>query len=138
MPDLDVSPALESSMLSDAFTIIRRIETVAVNGISSTSISTINAYGSIQPASSNDLKRVPDYDLTMKGIIIYTEATLQASVPNGKPDQIPWNGNIYQVAHCEDYTNWGLSWTKAIAILIDAQPAQQPAQNYQEPYPAEC
>jgi hypothetical protein len=136
MPDLDVSPALESSMLSDAIQVVRRANPVIVNGRAQlATTATFNTFGVVVPASANDLDRLSDYQAQGKYISVVTEFTLQgAATLSGSdlaPDQILYNGNTYQVVSLEDMTDWGMSWTKAICQMVDAQPVQQPAQTNQ-------
>jgi hypothetical protein len=140
MPDLDVSPALESAMLSDEFTVLRRSNATNVQGRVGVGagpivIATYQTYGTVLPTSRNDLDRLTDEQMQHKSIKIITEFTLQgAATATGQqqaPDNIIYNGNTYQVADLNDFTQWGMSFTDAVCIMIDAQPVQQPAQDYQ-------
>lgn len=127
MPMIDISIALTSLMLADVFMVIRRTETVDQYGESTITTQTFfPVYGTVQAASSNDLKRLPDEQHQGKNLSIVTKFPLQGVAPGMQPDIIQWpmnnagaNADNFVVAYLDDYSQYAQGFVQAIARSID-------------------
>lgn len=127
MPMLDISVALTSLMFVDVFQVVRRIETVDEFGESTVTLQTFfPVYGSVQAASNNDLKRLPDEQHQGKNISVVTKFPLQGVTANGQPDLIQWpvnqngaNADSFVVAYLDDYSQFAAGFVQAICHSID-------------------
>jgi hypothetical protein len=124
MPMIDVSVALTSLMLVDNFQVIRRTQSVNEYGeviITPTSLGT--AYGTVNTASDNDLKRVADDQIQNKMISVVTKFMLRGVWAGGQPDILVWpnnaNGDNFIVVRIEDYSQIGPGFIQAICASID-------------------
>lgn len=127
MPMIDISIALTSLMLADVFMVIRRTETVDQYGESTITAQTFfPVYGTVQAASPNDLKRLPDEQHQGKNLSIVTKFPLQGVAPGMQPDIIQWpmnnagaNADNFVVAYLDDYSQYAQGFVQAIARSID-------------------
>lgn len=127
MPSLDVSDAFDESFF-DTFTLIRRVETVGNTGFATKAETvTPNQLGVVTAASPNDLKRLPEADISLKSIVIVTQVRLQLASTNADPtkttkaDVVQWANDYYQVALVEDYSRYGQGYIYALAQATDFQ-----------------
>lgn len=127
MPMIDIGTALTSLMFVDVFQVIRRTETVNDYGESTIVTQTIfPVYGSVQAASNNDLKRLPEEQHMGKNISIVTKFPLQGVVTGMQPDIIQWpmnndgaNADSFVIAYLDDYSQFAAGFIQAIARSID-------------------
>jgi hypothetical protein len=124
MAEIDVTDVLfDADVAGDTFTVLRRIETVSQFGISSSRVTAIpNVVGSVQPTGDNSLIREDAYDAQAKTIKVFTSFRLRGVSADGsgtyKPDQIVWNGDVYEVKVLDDYTQFGGGMTEAECVQI--------------------
>lgn len=127
MPMIDISTALTSLMFVDVFQVTRRTETIDQYGESTVATQVFfPVYGSVQAASNNDLKRLPDEQHQGKNISIVTKFPLQGVAPGMQPDLIQWpmnnggsNADNFVVAYLDDYSQFAAGFIQAIAHSID-------------------
>ena len=117
MANLDVSFLLSDPDFVDNFTVVRRTQTV--NAYGETQISEVASVvvGSVQPASPDDMQRLPDSAQRRDAVTVYSGITLSA---DAYPDVVVWKGKRYQVRDSEDFGNYGDGYSKAVATLIEA------------------
>lgn len=127
MPQIDISVALTSPMFVDVFQVTRRTETLNQYGESTITTQVFfPVYGSVQAASPNDLKRLPDEQHQGKSLSIVTKFSLQGVAPGMQPDLIQWpmnnggaNADNFVVAALDDYSQFAAGFIQAIARSID-------------------
>jgi len=127
MPMIDISTALTSLMFVDVFQVIRRTETIDQYGESTVTTQTFfPVYGSVQAASNNDLKRLPDEQHQGKNISVVTKFPLQGVVAGYQPDIIQWpmnnggaNADSFVLAYLDDYSQFAQGFVQAICHSID-------------------
>jgi len=117
MAIIDVTELLGDADFVDSFSVIRRVNSVNNYGENVLSESTISAVGSIQPASPDDMQRLPDSVRRRDAITVYSVTRIS---PDAYPDVVVWNGKKYQAQTSEDFGNYGAGYTKAICTLIEA------------------
>lgn len=117
MAIIDVTELLGDADFVDSFSVIRRVNSVNNYGENALSESTISAVGSIQPASPDDMQRLPDSVRRRDAITVYSVTRIS---PDAYPDVVVWNGKKYQAQTSEDFGNYGAGYTKAICTLIEA------------------
>ena len=117
MAIIDVTELLGDADFVDSFSVIRRVNSVHNYGENVLSESTISAVGSIQPASPDDMQRLPDSVRRRDAITVYSVTRIS---PDAYPDVVVWNGKKYQAQTSEDFGNYGAGYTKAICTLIEA------------------
>lgn len=118
MATIDVTELLGDADFVDSFSVIRRVDSVNNYGENVLSESTTSGVvGSVQPASPNDMKRLPDSVRRSDAITVYSVTRIS---PDAYPDVVVWNGKKYQAQTSEDFGNYGAGYTKAICTLIEA------------------
>ena len=113
----DVTELLGDADFVDSFSVIRRVNSVNNYGENVLSESTISAVGSIQPASPDDMQRLPDSVRRRDAITVYSVTRIS---PDAYPDVVVWNGKKYQAQTSDDFGNYGAGYTRAICTLIEA------------------
>lgn len=127
MPLLDVSLVLVDPMLADNFDVLRRKQLLSSKGNVSTLDTLIrDRIGVICAASSSDLRRFDDLDLTERHLSIVTSYRLRATSPGYKPDLIRWCGDWFIVKTVEPYPRYGKGQLQVIAGSIDPQDLPAP------------
>lgn len=119
MPTLDLSDSLLEPTFLDRFLVKRRAETVNQYGESTTVITQIYAYGTVDAASPNDLDRGADEQHQGKSIAIVTRFRLRGVSAGYQPDLVVWHGDSFVVAKVEDYTGYGAGWVQVECRSID-------------------
>jgi hypothetical protein len=125
MPSIDVTEALVSpDIAAEQFTVIRRQEVVNDFGESTVLVETSIQIGAVQPGGEQSLLREEGQDAQTKTLNIVTKFRLRGvskstSGSRYKPDQINWNGNIYEVKDVTSYSRFGAGFVEATAASID-------------------
>jgi hypothetical protein len=124
MAFLDISDVLLDPSFTDTFQVQRRLETVDINGRSTTRTSTSNTFGVVTAASPNDLSRLPDADVYHRVLSVVTQFKLRGETADGsgsnwKPDLIVWRGNSYIVKEVDLYPQFGAGFVQAICASED-------------------
>lgn len=119
MAAIDVSDIVSDPDFQDIVTLKRRTSTVNTYGENVLSETSASVYMVIQPASPDDLQRLPDSVRRRDAVTAYYQGTLSADIADGAyPDVIVWNGKRYQVQTADPYNNWGNGYARAICSLI--------------------
>lgn len=100
------------------FNIVRRVETVGVNGRVSYSPTNIPGSGVVTSASQNSLMRREDYQVGMRGISIVCPMQLLTNTTGKNADIVQWLGSDYIVEHCDLYPHFGTGWYQVEAISM--------------------
>lgn len=117
---LDLSDAFDESF-TECFTVLRRQETIPSIGPATISTTSYSAEGVVTAASPNDLKRLPEFDMSRKAISIVTQFRLQLNSVGYKPDIVQWGGDNFLLVLLDDYSHYGAGFVEAIAASIDYQ-----------------
>lgn len=118
MATIDVTELLGDADFVDSFSVIRRVDSVNNYGENVLSESTTSGVvGSVQPASPDDMQRLPDSVRRRDAITVYSVTRIS---PDAYPDVVLWGGKKYQAQTSEDFGNYGAGYTKTICTLIEA------------------
>lgn len=118
MPLLDVTELTFDPDFADSFTILRRKETVGVDGVVTVSEQPYRNRTGVVTAGG-DLKRETDYGMTTRSITVVTYFQIQAVVAGYQPDIIVWRGTRFLVKHVDPYPQFGRGFYQAEAEAMD-------------------
>lgn len=110
MARIDVSELMTDPDFVMTFTIVRRTPTVNNFGENELSETPVSAVGSIQAATGETAKRLPDGVQLSNFKTIFTKAVIKADSAGAYTDQIEIKGqrfNVFQVLPWEDF---GAGW----------------------------
>lgn len=118
----NISRVVNSPIFAQNFTIVRS-SGVFVKGNWVNSPVTIPAYGSIQPATNEELVYVPEAD-RVKGVnVIHTEAVMYETHTGDAPDLtagisdiVNWHNQQWKISYIYPWSDYG--FTKAIAVRM--------------------
>lgn len=119
MATLDLTDIVMDGDFADAFTIVRRVQTISDSGRATNSETQVPASGSVQAASGRTLELFPDLARTSGQVEIYTTAVLRAAADGAAADDILFAGARYTVVGVRDWRNWGAGWNLAIANQVN-------------------
>mgnify|MGYP003423079087 CR=1 FL=1 len=120
MADLDMSDALLDPLFTSKFQVTRRAETVGTNGRSViTPTVHPDKLGVVTVASSSDLQRHPEVQITNRSIMIVSKFPLQAESVGFQPDLVIWRGSQYVVRALDPYQHFGSGFTQALCESMD-------------------
>lgn len=126
MPFLDVSDLLsDPDIAGQAFTVTRSVVSVAADGQAVATPTTFQATGSVQPAKSSDLQRLPEGAYQQGALRIRTITPLISGDASRNPDVIRWpavTGPRYFVQSVDDWTQFGAGFVDALVTLADVNP----------------
>lgn len=114
---IDVTELLSDPDFMDSVTIIRRSQTVNEYGEAEITETSSVVSVVVQPASPDDMQRLPDSARRRDAIAVWYKGTLSA---DAYPDVIVWQSKRFQVRDSEAYGNWGAGYSKAVCTLIEA------------------
>lgn len=113
---IDVSALMYDPDFVYPMSLITRLPTVNTHGENVITETTINSFGSIQPASGKTLARLPEAlrnaDISsfwFRGVIVATEPTKYPSI-------LVFQGRRFQVKNVMDWSFWGRGWTEGLCV----------------------
>lgn len=116
-PWLDVTEVILSPEFMDAFTVIRRQETISNKGRSVVTLTPISVKGVITTPGPNALFREPEQQTMGHAILVVTKFRLRGPSKSGgqsfQPDIVLFNGNHYVVTHLNEYSRYGAGFVEA-------------------------
>ena len=120
MPFLDVSDIVLDPDFADTFSVIRRAQSVASNGVvSSVETTFANIVGVVTMASPNSLDRRQDFQVTPRSISVVCKFALQGEVTGYSPDIILWRGQRHLVKEVSPYPHFGQGFYEAECSSMD-------------------
>lgn len=123
MANLDIRELLSDPDLCDKFTYLKRVELVDPKGEGQLFPRGRQGYGSVQPASGNTLKQLPNLTNVSGVIEIWTRAPLQLATETTQADVIYWKGDRYLVAEkLDDWQHFGAGMCHAVCTLMNLEP----------------
>lgn len=120
MPYINITEALLSPMLADAFTVVRRSAYVNDKGRSVVSAQNIAVRGVVNSAGPNDLVRVPEEQHMGRVLSIVSKFPLRGPAPGFQPDVILWHGDTFVVIVVDPYPQYGPGFSQAIVSSTDS------------------
>jgi hypothetical protein len=122
MAKIDVSEIIKDPDFLDSVSLVRRVSAIGANGRNALTETSSTVYMIVQPASPDDLQRLPDSVRRRDAITVWYRGDLSADANGVYPDVIVWNSRRFQVATSEPFGNWstGTGYTEAICTLIEA------------------
>lgn len=125
MPLIDVTDVLSSLDIADqAFSIVRRSETVNSFGEGVLATTVIPAMGAVQPLGDNSVLRTEQSTTTANGITVWTTTPIfnVGRDINGvkyQPDLILWEGNHFLVKVLNPWSDFGAGFYQAECSEIE-------------------
>lgn len=116
MAQIDVSDLLLDPDFVNACQLVHRTSTVGTNGKNTLVETTVDTYGSVQPASAKELQRVPEALRMSDWRAFYIKAEILADGSSQYPDLIVFNGRRYEVKSTEPWLNYGAGWNKGLCV----------------------
>lgn len=118
MPDIDVTDVvLGSEVAGEWFRVVRRVQVVDEDGISSVTQVNYSAVGSIAPVGDNSLLREESFETMTKSIKVITTFRLRGPSNQGQqtyqPDIIIWKGDSFVVRVLNDWSQYGVGMIEA-------------------------
>jgi galactose-6-phosphate isomerase len=126
MPFLDVSDLLSDPDLGGTtFSVIRTLSGPPVGGLAQLTPTTIpNIVGSIQPATSTELLRMPDGERVGGAVTVRCKFVLIGGGidPNSgldrTADQVVFKGQQYTVQSVQDWSDYGAGYVEALCSKV--------------------
>ena len=110
MARIDVSELMVDPDFIMNFTIIRRVPTINNFGENSLVETPVAAVGSIQAATGETAKRLPNGVQLSKFKTVFTKAVIQADSSGKYVDQVEWKGQRYNVFQVTPWEDFGAGW----------------------------
>lgn len=107
---IDVSELMLDPDFVMTFTIYRRMASVNSYGENVVSESSVSSVGSIQAATAETAKRLPNGVQLSKFKTIFTKAVIQADSAGQYMDQIEWKSQRYNVFQVTPWEDFGAGW----------------------------
>ena len=115
---------LDPDMGGHAFQVVRESDTVDNDGLRQTTWTKVaEAFGSVQPADSSALERLPEAERLNGAIMVYTPFPLSAGSGDMTADVVWWGGRHYTVKTVNGW-QFGRGWTAALCTLRSARGAE--------------
>lgn len=119
---IDVTELLHDADFVDAIQLITRTPSVSSQGVVTFTESTLNTYGSVQPAPANAVDKVPEAMRTKDLKSFFVQATIVASESGHYSSILVFAGLRYQVLSVSDFSNWGAGWTEGLCVVETLAP----------------
>lgn len=110
MARIDVSELMTDPDFVMNFKIIRRTPSVNQYGENELTTSEENASGSIQPATGETVKRLPEGVQLSDFKTIFTKAVIKADAAGKYVDQVEIKGQRFNVFHVMAWEDFGAGW----------------------------
>jgi hypothetical protein len=119
---------LDPDMGGHTFTVLRRSRVTGANGRATTlgERRQDGVVGSVQPASSEDLERLPEEERIAGAVMIYTPHPLSAGDGVWTADRVFWDSRHWIVRQVDAWP-FGAGFVQALAVLepLHNEPAQR-------------
>lgn len=119
MPRIDVSELMTDPDFAGRYPVRRSTSVVGEDGRARAQIADLDFVGSVQPASSSALKRLPDGAVLSGAIMVFTKFILtEGSIDNAlDADVVMFKGLPYTVMAVDDWSEWGQGFVRAVCTL---------------------
>lgn len=113
---IDVSDLLLDPDFVNQVSLVHRTSTVGTNGKNTLVETTVATIGSVQPAPSKEIMRLPDA-LRMSDVRkFWIKAEILADGSSQYPDIIVFQGKRFQVINTEPWLNYGAGWNAGLCV----------------------
>lgn len=113
---VDVSELLLDPDFVNTVSLIHRAATVSSQGKTQIVETTIETIGSVQPAPTKEIQRLPDA-LRMSDVRkFWIKAEILADGESQYPDIIVFQGKRFQIVNVETWLNFGLGWNAGLCV----------------------
>lgn len=119
MPDLDVTDLLSDQDIAGEEIVITRAKRTVVNGMTVDAPYTIVTYGSVQPASGQQLQQFPEEQRSIASISVIVPVMLIPLSQTNAPDLVQYDGQNYRVTTANNYGHFGSGYWQATCQLVD-------------------
>jgi galactose-6-phosphate isomerase len=116
MAQIDVSELLHDPDFVDEMQIASRVPAVNSFGENILSETILASIGSVQPASSETLQRLPEALRSANVKSFWVQGPIKTLGPGVYPDILIFKGARFQVQSVDDWTNWGAGWTQGTCV----------------------
>jgi len=116
MAQVDVSELLHDPDFVDAMAVVTRFPSVDLRGQLSLREETVNAVGSVQPASGKTIQRLPEEFRVANVSSFWFQGNIIATAPGKYSSIIVFKGRRYTVQTVFDWTNWGAGWCEGTCV----------------------
>jgi hypothetical protein len=116
MGQIDVTDLLVDPTFVDPIQVISRVPTVDSFGQNSLMESTLNTYGSVQPATGRSIARIPEALRVANMSNFWYKGEIVASAAGEYATILVFNGQRYQVKNVFDYSNWGQGFCEGLCV----------------------
>lgn len=116
MGQIDVSEVLLDPDFVDPMQLVTRVPTTDLHGEGHLTESTVNSYGSIQPANFKTVQKMPEAMRVDNLMSFWFRGTIVASAPGKYASVLVFKGIRYQVLTVADWSSWGAGWTEGVCI----------------------
>jgi hypothetical protein len=100
----------------DAMALISRVPTVDSFGEVHLAETTVNTFGSVQPASGRTIQRLPEAMRVANVSSFWVKGKIVASEPGKYSSILVFKGTRYQVQTVMDWSNWGEGWCEGTCV----------------------
>lgn len=114
---IDVTANLHDFDFIDPISLITRVPTVNSFGENVIVETTTPTFGSVQAASGKEIQRLPEALQLADVSSFWIQGVIQGSSTGIYPSILVFRGKRYQVKHIDDWSNFGLGYTKGIAVI---------------------
>lgn len=119
MPYLDTSMVLDDPMFNDKFQIRRTKRTGFIKGRVQYEYEIIDTDGVITSIPAEHLNRIPQADRARSPKYVYCKQKLQLATKDYAPDEIIFDGSVWQVTDVNDWSKYGKGFYRALVIQKD-------------------
>ena len=127
MPLIDVSDLLsDEDIAGQSFSVIRTVTASPVGGLAQlASTTTTTIIGSVQPATAQELLRMPDGERVGGAVTVRSSFALIAggidplTGIDRTADQVVFKGVTYTVMSVQDWTDFGFGYVEALCSKVD-------------------
>lgn len=116
MAQVDVTVLLTDPDFVDPIQVLTRTPTINSYGENTIVETTLNTYGSVQPASGRAVQRLPEALRVANVSSFWFKGTIVASDPTLYPSILTFRGVRYQVQMVFDWTNFGQGWCEGTCV----------------------
>ncbi len=116
MGQVDVSGVLLDPDFIDRMCVVSRLPSVNSHGELILNESTIDSWGSVQPASGRAVQRLPESLRVANVTSFWFKGTIVASEPGKYASVLTFKGRRYAVQFVFDWTNWGAGWCEGTCV----------------------
>lgn len=116
MADIDVSELLSDPDFIDPLGLVRRTIALVAGAAVVSEEPAVTIYGSVQPASADDLVILPSGTRLADTLSLWTLTPLTAQAADGAGDVLVWQGRRWVVRAREAFGHFGAGYNKVLAV----------------------